>query len=161
MSFEDRILPELRPVLHRLPQMDLERDLPMMRDFKLPPLPKSPDVRTTNLTIEGPESELLLKVYESADRPDTKLPAVYWIHGGGYVLGHPDGDDPLCEQFVLDAGCVAFSIDYRLAPDHPYPAAIEDCYTGLSWVADRAQELRIDASKIAIAGASAAEGMEP
>lgn len=159
MSFEERVLPELRPVLHRLPQMDLERDMPMMRGFKLPPLPKSPDVRISSHTVEGPESPLLLKAYEPVNRPDGRLPAVYWIHGGGYVLGHPDGDDPLCQRIVQGIGCVVFSIDYRLAPEHPYPAAIEDCYAGLLWVEDHAADMGIDASRIAIAGASAGGGL--
>lgn len=159
MSIEDKVLPELLPILKSQPKFDLNKDLEMMRNFKQPVVERSDDVLISTRMIKGPESDLLVKIYEPKHSQNRKLPAVYWIHGGGYVLGHPDGDDGLCECYVKEINCAVISIDYRLAPEYPYPAAIEDCYAGLKWTADNAKELGIDASKIAIGGASAGGGL--
>lgn len=159
MSYEGRVLPELLPMMESNIKFDLNKDLDMMRKLPIPTIEKSPNVLTTVYTIDGPESKLLVKIYEPKDRNDEKLPAVFWIHGGGYVMGHPDGDDSLCECFVTDINCVVASIDYRLAPEHKYPAAIEDCYAGLKWTVNNAEKLKIDSSRIAIAGASAGGGL--
>lgn len=141
-----------------LPVVDLKtRTIP--EDFVLPVQVKSPLVKTTNRTIQGKDTELLIKIYEPVKKPDTPLPALLWIHGGGYLMGHPDLDDSLCEQFVLRANCLVGSIDYRLAPEHTYPAAIEDCYAGLKWMAEHADELQIDPARLAIGGASAGGGL--
>ncbi len=159
MSYEDRVLPELLPMLKSNLKLDLSKDLGEIRNFKLPQMKKSDNVITTSRMIEGPETKLLVKIYEPRNKAAAKLPAIFWIHGGGYVLGHPDGDDSLCECFVEKINCAVFSVDYRLAPEHPYPAAIEDCYAALKWVVDNADEFNVDISKIAIAGASAGGGL--
>lgn len=159
MSYDEKVLPELLEILKSAPRFDLNRDLEMMRNFKRPSLEKSSDVLTFTFMIKGPESQLPVKIYEPKKRQFEKLPAVFWIHGGGYVLGHPDVDDGLCERFVKDIHCVVVSIDYRLAPEHTFPSAIEDCYAGLKWTTENAEELRIDDSRIAIAGASAGGGL--
>ena len=157
MSYEEKVLPELLPILQSNEKIDLTKNLEEMRNFAVPPIEKSVNVLTTTRRIK--ESELLVKIYEPKNRQNSKLPAVVWIHGGGYVLGNADGDDGLCECFVMEVNCVVVSIDYRLAPEHPYPAAIEDCYSGLKWTVDNAEELKIDTSRIAIAGASAGGGL--
>ncbi|MDI4645164.1 alpha/beta hydrolase [Cohnella sp. F6_2S_P_1] len=142
-----------------LPVVDLKNTRTLPEDFVLPVQVKSPLVKTTNRMIQGKDTELLIKIYEPVKKPETSLPAFLWIHGGGYLMGHPDLDDSLCEQFVLRANCVVGSIDYRLAPDHAYPAAIEDCYAGLTWMAEHADELQIDPARLAIGGASAGGGL--
>lgn len=159
VSYEERVLPELLEILNKAPRFDLNEDLDKMRSLESPKLERSPEVRVQVRHIQGPASELLLKVYEPKNREAAVLPAVYWIHGGGYVLGSPDGDDGFCEYMVNEIHCVVISIDYRLAPEHPYPAAIEDCYAGLKWTAEHAEALHIDSSRIAIAGASAGGGL--
>jgi acetyl esterase/lipase len=159
MSYEDKVLKELLPMLESNIKFDLNKDLEMVRNLKLPSIEKSHNVLTTTRMIKGTESELLVKVYEPKSRQNEKLPAVFWIHGGGYVMGHPDGDDALCECFTEKIKCVVVSIDYRLAPEHKYPAAIEDCYAGLKWTVSKAEELKIDTSRITIAGASAGGGL--
>jgi len=159
MSYEEKVLPELLQILQNNIKFDLNKDLEMVRNIKLPSVEKSINVLTTTRTIRGAESELLVKIYEPRNRQNVKLPAIFWIHGGGYVLGHPDGDDSLCESFVEEVNCVVVSIDYRLAPEHQYPAAIEDCYAGLKWTVDNGEELKIDTSRIAIVGASAGGGL--
>lgn len=154
----NHINPELRKIMDMLPVVDLNsRTMP--EDFVLPEQVKSPLVKTTKRMIQGKETELLLKIYEPVSKTDAPLPALLWIHGGGYLMGHPDLDDSLCEQFVLRANCLVGSIDYRLAPEHTYPAAIEDCYSGLQWMAEHADELNIDLSRLAIGGASAGGGL--
>ncbi len=158
MKRVEHILPELRKLMEGFPIVDL-RNPEIPEDFEIPHIEKSPLVKTVVLSIPGPESELKVKIYEPANRTGNRLPALLWIHGGGYVLGDPDIDDGLCEQFVLEANCVTVSIDYRLAPQNPYPAAIEDCYAGLKWMVTQADDLNIDISRIAVAGASAGGGL--
>lgn len=85
-----------------------------------------------------------------------KTPALLWIHGGGYVIGHPGQDDRLCRRFAQRLGITVASIDYRLAPEHPYPAGLEDCYAALTWLARLPS---VDPDRIAIGGASAGGGL--
>lgn len=86
-------------------------------------------------------------------------PAICWIHGGGMVLGSVGMDDAKCADMAKELACVIASVDYRLAPEHPYPAAIHDCFGALTWLTDSADELGVDASRIAIGGASAGGGL--
>ena len=82
-----------------------------------------------------------------------------WAHGGGYVVGHPVEHDNVAINFVRGANCAVVSVDYRLAPENPYPAAIEDCYTAMQWVAADPEGLGFDAGKIAVGGYSAGGGL--
>lgn len=83
-------------------------------------------------------------------------PALLWIHGGGYVIGHAAQDDELCRRFSRELGVTVASVNYRLAPEHPYPAALEDCYSALTWLAALPS---VDPARIAIGGASAGGGL--
>lgn len=159
MNYKSEVLEELLPILEAAPVIDLEHDLCSARAIPVPENTKSSDVRTTSHTIKGPESDLLMKIYQPINRVQEKVPGLFWIHGGGYVLGHPDVEDGICERFAVDSNCVVVSVNYRLAPEYPYPAAIEDCYAGLKWMADNAEAFNIDKSKIAIAGPSAGGGL--
>ncbi|GAB1822745.1 alpha/beta hydrolase [Herbidospora sp. RD11066] len=89
----------------------------------------------------------------------TPAPVVYWIHGGGMILGdHRTGlGDPL--SWAVELGLVVVSVDYRLAPEHPDPAPVEDCYRGLVYVAEHAADLGIDPTRIIVAGGSAGGGL--
>lgn len=82
--------------------------------------------------------------------------ALLWIHGGGYVIGTAQQDDRLCRRFSTELGITVASVDYRLAPEHPYPAPLEDCYTALAWLAGLPG---VDAERVAIGGASAGGGL--
>ncbi|MCM3677098.1 alpha/beta hydrolase [Peribacillus simplex] len=160
MSIINRVLPELRQAFAHFPGFQFEENLEWSRSLLLNPhVEKSEHVHTISRMIPGVVGEMLVKIYEPAERNRDKLPAMLWIHGGGYVMGHPDMDDVLCERFVQTAGCVVVSVDYRLAPEHPYPAAIEDCYAGLVWMTDEAESLGIDVNRVAIAGASGGGGL--
>ncbi|MCV7281624.1 alpha/beta hydrolase [Mycolicibacterium flavescens] len=83
-------------------------------------------------------------------------PALLWIHGGGYVIGHPGQDDDLCRRFARRLGATVAAVDYRLAPEHPYPAPLEDCYAALKWLAALPS---VDPARVAIGGASAGGGL--
>jgi acetyl esterase/lipase len=83
-------------------------------------------------------------------------PALLWIHGGGYVIGTAQQDDELCRRFARDLGVTVAAVDYRLAPEHPYPAPLEDCYSALSWLAKLPA---VDPARVAIGGASAGGGL--
>lgn len=86
-------------------------------------------------------------------------PALVYIHSGGIVSGTPEVDDARCKQLVSELGLVIFSVDYRLAPEAPYPAAIEDCYAVLKWVHEQSTHLEIDRNRLVIGGDSAGGGL--
>jgi acetyl esterase/lipase len=83
-------------------------------------------------------------------------PALLWIHGGGYVVGASQQDDKLCRRFSRALGITVASVEYRLAPEHPYPAPLEDCYSALTWLAGLPA---VDPARVAIGGASAGGGL--
>jgi len=81
------------------------------------------------------------------------------MHGGGMIVGNLDADNVLLSEYVEQIGCVAVSVEYRLAPENPHPAPVEDCYAGLVWTVEHADELGIDATRLAIGGGSAGGGL--
>ena len=85
-----------------------------------------------------------------------RAPALLWIHGGGYVIGKAAQDDALCRRFARELGATVASVEYRLAPDHPYPASLDDCYSALQWLVLLPS---VDPARVAIGGASAGGGL--
>ncbi len=83
------------------------------------------------------------------------LPCIYWMHGGGLILGTNKGDDARFDRWCQLLNCVGVSVEYRLAPESKYPEPLEDCYEGLRWVRDNAGSLGVDATRIGVSGASA------
>ncbi len=98
--------------------------------------------------------DIPVRIYRSADMPPL-APCVIYLHGGGFVLGDLESSDILAWGFTAEADAVTISVDYRLAPEHPYPAALEDTYAVLCWAHDNAAELGIDPGRIALVGDSA------
>jgi acetyl esterase/lipase len=87
-----------------------------------------------------------------------ELPLLYWVQGGGYILPAPDLDDAWCEDIVAVHSCAVASVEWRRAPEHPYPAAADDCYDGLSWLVRNSEELGLDRNRIVVGGASSGGG---
>jgi acetyl esterase len=104
-------------------------------------------------TIPGPQGTIPVRIY-TPDAPGPLAVLVYF-HGGGWVIGNLDSHDGVCRLLANAARCLVVSVDYRLAPEHPFPAAAEDAYAALRWVADNAKALGGDRSRIAVAGDSA------
>lgn len=96
-----------------------------------------------------------LRTYSPIAGGTGMLPAIIYFHGGGFVLGDLDSYDALCRTLANESDCRVVSVDYRLAPEHPFPAAIEDSLAAVQWVEDHAAELQVDANRIAVAGDSA------
>jgi acetyl esterase/lipase len=86
-------------------------------------------------------------------------PCLLWLHGGGFVMGDCRMDDPELARWAEELGCVAVSVGYRLAPEHPYPAALDDAYAALRWVAANAGRLGVDPARIGVGGGSAGAGL--
>ncbi len=107
-----------------------------------------------NLTIPGPVHDIALRTYTPVDAKEAMLPALVFFHGGGFVIGDLDTHDDLCRCLANGSGCRVVSVDYRLAPEHPFPAAVEDCFAATKWVAEHAGELGIS-GPIAVGGDSA------
>lgn len=161
VAFADRLDPELADTLAAAPALDLGRDIPKLREALtrmnaplLAAMPPVPGVESTDHDADG----VRVRVYRRADaaRP---APALLWIHGGGMCFGSVEGDDFQCRTWTKDLGCVIVSVDYRLAPEHPYPAHVDDCTAALRWLHARADELGVDPARVAIGGASAGGGI--
>lgn len=95
------------------------------------------------------------RVYAPSRASGQPLPCHVYFHGGSFWLGTLDHFDPVCRGLVEDVGCVVVSVGYRLAPEHKFPTAPEDCFTALCWVADHATELGVDRTRISVGGVSA------
>ncbi|BCL80935.1 esterase [Ktedonobacteria bacterium brp13] len=122
-------------------------------------LPKNEHVvieeRVVPPTLTTPE--VPVRIYTPMSRTGL-LPALLWTHGGGFFAGNSAMDDPLLCRFVEEVECIVVSVEYRLAPEHPFPAGIDDCYAALTWLATNAQELGVNRDRLAIAGNSAGGG---
>ena len=157
---------EHRAVLDGMPmRMDLSdiaaaRDGMAERRAAMPAPPMPADVAMEDHMALGPDGapDVMVRTYRPASLP-TNAPAFYWIHGGGMVLGNVEMSDPYCAGIADKLNVLVASVEYRLAPEHPFPAPMEDCYAGLKWFADSADALGIDRSRIAIGGGSAGGGL--
>jgi len=114
-----------------------------------------PEVRSEDRTINGPAGPIPIRVYWPPTAGDGALPAVVFIHGGGWSVGDLDTYDGAARGHAVGASTVVVSVDYRLAPEHPYPAAVEDAWAATQWVAEHAGELGADPDRLAVAGDSA------
>lgn len=155
-----RIDPELAPILGVLPPelSDIHRG--NIEGVRAALAAQPPPVIETVVEIEerklhGKGGDLSVWVYRPPG-PGPR-PALLWIHGGGYILGSAQDDRARIVAETLD--CVVVSVDYRLAPEHPFPAGPDDCLTALDGMIEQASELGIDTGRIAIGGASAGGGM--
>jgi acetyl esterase/lipase len=123
-------------------------------------LPKDPNVFVEDLVLPGAggSPDLPIRIYTPARRT-TSVGALLFFHGGGYVLGTLDNEELRCVHFAGRVNCVVVSPDYRLAPEHPFPAAFDDCYRTLSWLVDEGPRLGVDVGRIAVGGISSGGGL--
>lgn len=109
--------------------------------------------RVENLSVPAPGRDIPVRVY-ARERGGLR-PALIYFHGGGFVLGNLDTHDPICRSLAKESGAVVIAVDYRLAPENKFPAAVEDAHAATKWVGANAEKLGIDARRIAISGDSA------
>lgn len=114
----------------------------------------APVGRVKDRMIPGGDGEQRARIYWP-ESDQISLPVFLFIHGGGFVIGSIESRDPQCRLICRDAHCIVVSLDYRLAPEHPFPAAPEDCWAGLQWLAENATALGGDRTRIAVGGESA------
>lgn len=107
----------------------------------------------TDHTADGPGGDVRVRVY--TPEGDGPFPLLVWLHGGGWVLGSVDESDPVARGLSVAGGCVVASVEYRLAPEHPFPAGLEDCWSALRWCVEHADALRVDPTRVAVGGDSA------
>ena len=156
-----RLDPELADALLAAPALDLSGDIPKLRAAMqranaplLAAMPDVPEVTSEDHDADG----VRVRVYRPVDHaPPTA--GLVWIHGGGMCFGSVEGDDYMCRTWTRQLGCVIASVDYRLAPEHPYPAHVDDATAALRWFASRTDELGVDPARIAVGGASAGGGI--
>ena len=121
----------------------------------LPRRPVHPDVSTEDRTIDGPGGPIPIRVYRPPTRRAAAPPVVVFLHGGGWSVGDLDTYDGDARNHAVGADAVVVSVDYRLAPEHPYPAAVEDAWAATQWVGANAAGLGADPGRLAVAGDSA------
>jgi acetyl esterase/lipase len=120
-----------------------------------------PGVQRKELTVPGLDGapDVPIRIYRRVGREVGDAAGLLWLHGGGYVLGTYDVDAPFLDPLVLATGCVAVSVEYRLAPETPYPGPVDDCFAALTFLSEHAEELGVDASRLAVGGFSAGAGL--
>ncbi|MFI1383604.1 family 1 glycosylhydrolase [Embleya sp. NPDC020886] len=116
--------------------------------------PYDPDVEVTEHRVPVTEGTIAVRVLRPR-QPETPVPAYFFLHGGGWVLGNLDTAEAECGPVAALVPCAVVHVDYRLAPEHPFPTPLEDCLAAYAWLLEHAEELGIDATRVAIGGASA------
>jgi acetyl esterase/lipase len=162
-NLNDVVHPELQRFAKMMPQMTFSsKNLWLWRSLAYIPLVRRrpADIHIENILIPRQEhpKPIRLRVYRLKAQASL-APVLIWLHGGGYIIGNPEQDDPACIQYVHELGITVVSVDYRCAPEHPFPSALDDSYTALKWVHAHGGSLGMDASRIAIGGASAGGGL--
>ncbi len=146
------------PPTHTLSVAEARR---VYRDRRFSTQPTAPEVASiSELAAPGPNGPVPLRHYRPMLRSDPNqstrvLPLLLFFHGGGWVIGDLDTHDTLCRQLANQSGCAVIAVDYRLGPEHHFPAAVDDCIAALRYVCDQAATLNIDADRIALGGDSA------
>lgn len=156
--------PDLLPLARLIPRLSVTpRTLRLVRwstdRLGVPDLPRAPGVDVEDRWTQGADGpQVRVRWYRPAGR-DEPVPALLWIHGGGYVLGFPEQDERLVLSIVRELGIAVATVEYRLAPEHPHPAPLDDCHAALRWLHAQAAGLGVRPDRIAIGGASAGGGL--
>ena len=142
------------PPMHTLTPAEARRMYLQRRSFTQPDAPAVGDVH--ELRADGPHGGIALRAYRpSGAAPDAPLPGLVYFHGGGWTIGDLDTHDVLCRELANGAGCAVVAVDYRLAPEHRFPAAVDDSHAAVRWLREQGASLGLDASRIALGGDSA------
>jgi acetyl esterase/lipase len=155
-----RVAPELRgPRLFVSFSWMPLRLLSLLRARMRQETPVAPGVSVRQRSVTSPEGATAdVVVYDDGSRT-APTGALLWIHGGGHLIGDPGLDHSWCSRVVTEVGVPVVSVDYRLAPEHPFPADLDDCSAALRWLQAHADELGVDPARIAVGGASAGGGL--
>src|SRR3989442_386947 len=150
----DLIIKSGRPLYHQVSPKDARQ---LFRDTRPASTPPAPEIGAAkDLTADGPAGTIPVRLYRPKGVPtSTMLPALVFFHGGGWVIGDIETHDVLCRQLTAGAGISVVNVDYRLAPEHKFPAAVDDAWAATRWVAAHAAALGIDAGRLAVGGDSA------
>jgi acetyl esterase len=147
----ERIHRANRPAFHSLTPR--EARIPYRMGAEILDLPRAPLERIDDVLIPGPAGPMPARLY-AGNR--ARLPVLLYLHGGGFTIGGIETHDSLCRQLALRAGAAVLSLDYRLAPEHPFPAAVDDSWAAMRWLAEQGGDaLGLDASRLAVGGDSA------
>jgi acetyl esterase len=144
----ERVARSPLPPYHAVPPFVARR---IYRDTRAALSPKAPEVAEVRLQVF--DNAVAVRSYRPVR--EEVLPALVFFHGGGWTIGDLDTHDVVCRQLALGAGCAVFSVDYRLAPEHPFPAAVDDCFFATRYIHSNAEKLQIDPGRIAVGGDSA------
>jgi acetyl esterase len=147
----DLVIKSGRPAYHTLSPKEARQ---LFRETRPASTPTPPEIgRVKDLVTDG---AIPLRVYRPAGVPDSaRLPAYVYFHGGGWVIGDLETHDVVCRQITAEAGVSVVSVDYRLAPEHKFPAAADDAWAATRWTVAHAAELGIDGERLAVGGDSA------
>jgi len=142
------------PPTHTLSVADARR---FYRDRRSVTQPAPPEVAAVRaLQAEGPQGPIPLRLYRPIGSAiEQRLPVLVYYHGGGWVIGDLDTHDTLCRELANGAGCAVVAVDYRLGPEHRFPAGVDDCIAAARWVRANAAELGVDPARLAVGGDSA------
>jgi acetyl esterase/lipase len=159
--------PEFETILPQLPTVNDYSSVEKIREIRagrialFPVPPDRGDVRKEDRRVPGPAGapEVPIRIYRPVAPAGGPRGCVLEIHGGGFMLGDIAMVDPWCQRIAGELDAVVVSVEYRLAPEHPFPASVEDCYAALVWTAASAAQLGVDPRRIAIAGQSAGGGI--
>lgn len=162
--YDERLDPEVAAALEAMPVYDLA-DIPRARAWRrelaaatrAQAVPHD-GVHVEERTLTGADGrDVLVRVHRPAAGAAPDAGRLLWVHGGGHVLGDAAQDDWLMAEVVADTGCVAVAVDWRRAPEHPFPAALDDCHDALRWLADPAEVAAT--GPLVVAGASSGGGL--
>lgn len=166
MSTLELVDPELRSALDQRPKLRLTAEaLSKSRAFIVAaanavPKPDVPDLSVSEIRVDSVFGAPSIRVLAyQPRRSDAPVPAFLHVHGGGFVMGVPEMKDVENRLLASDLNCAIFSVDYQLAPEAPYPAALQDIYSVLTWLHANAQELKLDPARIGIKGESGGGGV--
>ncbi len=160
---DDRVHRELRSVWDAIPPLAID-DVPNAREqsrVMAVPVAHDPAIVWAGTLVPGPPGAppISVRTFVLNARPARPIPALVWIHGGGYIFGRAEDSDALAQLFARETGAYVISVDYRLAPEDPFPCGLEDCYAVLTWLAGESRGLGVDPGRIAVGGASAGGGL--